>query len=111
MDEPTESVQQLAQRALNTIDALLSSIEGGEGLRPLIDARGVLSGFVHRQRPPHDAPLTTLMPPVGGVTLVRSGQHFTITDEELEQVRDAVNTRKRELRKQARRADQSCQKG
>jgi hypothetical protein len=37
------------------------------------------------------------------VTLVRGGQPFTIMDDELELVRDAVNTRKREVRKRERR--------
>jgi hypothetical protein len=51
-----------------------------------------------------DKMLTTTTSSVGGVTLVRGGQHFTINDNELDIVREAINTRKRELRKRERLA-------
>lgn len=103
MSEKATSVQGLAQQAINALDALLERLEGGEGLRVLIDARGALSVYVQRGAMQTDKELTVKASPVGGVTLVRSGQHFTINDEELELVREAVNVRKRELRKRERR--------
>lgn len=103
MTDTTDSIQNLAQQARNALDALLENIQGGEGGRVLIDARVVLSNYIQRERNHSDRSLTVQMPPVGGVTLVRGGQSFTIQDEELEVVRDAVNTRKREIRKRERR--------
>lgn len=103
MTDTTDSIQNLAQQARNALDALLEKIQGGEGGRVLIDARVVLSNYIQRERNYSDRSLTVQMPSVGGVTLVRGGQSFTIQDEELEAVREAVNTRKREIRKRERR--------
>jgi hypothetical protein len=111
MSEPNSNVQELARRVLESLDALLQSVEGGEGLRVLVDARGVVSGYVQRGSFQPDKPLTVKPSSVGGVTLVRGGQHFTINDDELETVRDAVNSRKREIRKRERRESRAARTG
>ncbi len=98
-----DTAQQRAQQALDALDAFLEKIHGGDGLRVLIEALQVLSSYVQQTKVPHVRALTAQLPPVGGVTLVRGGQPFAITDDELEMVRDAVNTRKREIRKRERR--------
>jgi hypothetical protein len=103
-DQHSKNVRNLAEHALQAMDALLQAIEGGGGLRVLIDARGVLSSYVHGEAGRDDTPLTARQSAVGGVTLARGGQHFTINDDELERVREEINTRKREIRKQERRA-------
>ncbi len=109
MSETNTNVQELARRVLDTLDALLQAVEGGEGLRVLVDARGVVSGYVQRGSFQPDKPLTIKPSSVGGVTLVRGGQHFTINDDELETVRDAVNARKRDIRKRERRETKAAQ--
>lgn len=93
----------LAEEALRAIDALLQSLEGGGGLRALIDARGVLASYVHGHVPPADAPLRVQQNVLGGITLVRGGQYFTLNDEEIDMVREAIAIRKRELRKKERK--------
>jgi hypothetical protein len=102
MAHTTETIEQLARQVRNTLDAFLEKLQGGDGVRTLIDARVVLSSYIQREKVQAEKPLTIQMPSVGGVTLVRGGQAFTIRDEELEIVRDTVNTRKREIRKRER---------
>lgn len=97
--------EQLARQAIQSLDMLLQNIQGGEGLRVLIDARQALSNLVQRNALLSDKELTTQFPTIGGVSLVRGGQSFTIKDNELELVREAVNTRKREVRKVERRQE------
>ncbi len=104
MTAERKNARELAQQALQALDTLLHSVEGGGGWRLLVDARGALSGYVQQGAPPPDTALTVQPAATGGVTLVRGRQHFTITDEELEQVREEINARKRELRKRERRA-------
>lgn len=96
-------VRVLAQDVRDALDALLRALEGGKGQDVLRDARVALSRYVVPAPELSDETLRVQFPPSGGVTLARRGKHFTISDDELEQVRDAVNTRKREVRKLQRR--------
>lgn len=95
-------VRTIARDALDAIDALLRALEGGTALDTLFDAREALAKYVQRGMGEDDGALRVNLPPSGGVTLLRHGQHFTIHDDELEEVRDAVNSRKREVRKRQR---------
>lgn len=100
----------LARNALDALDALLSVVRGGEALEALVDAREALSHFAQRtpqKNSADDRSLTVQLPALGGVTLMRGSRSFTIDDDELELVRDAVNTRKREVRKKERRRAKS----
>ncbi|NJN68254.1 MAG: hypothetical protein HC884_16845 [Chloroflexaceae bacterium] len=106
MAQDKNNARELAQQALHALDALLRSVEGGGGWRLLVDARGALSGYVQQGAIPPDAPITVQPAATGGVTLVRGRQHFTIVDDELDQVREEINARKREIRKRERRAGQ-----
>jgi hypothetical protein len=102
MTHQPQNAQELAQQALTALDGFLRAVEGGEGLRLLIDARGILAHYVQRGEGKPEVALTTKTSPLSGVTLMRGSQHFSIHDSELEIVRDAVNARKRALRKQER---------
>jgi hypothetical protein len=92
----------LAQETLASLDALLRALQGGAAFDALLNAREMLAGYIHHAPIRSDA-LNVKLAPSGGVTLVRNGQHFTIDDAELEAVRDAINERKREVRKLQRR--------
>jgi hypothetical protein len=103
-DQPARP-RDMAQQAILAIDAFMRSVEGGEGLRSLIEARGTLSWYVQQGAlQPGKKSLSVQNAAVGGVTLVRGGQHFVINDDELDLVREQINARKREIRKQERRA-------
>lgn len=102
-NDRAQNTREIAQQAINALDALFERLEGGEGFRTLVDARGALSVYIQSGVLPPDTSLAIKPSSVGGVTLVRGGQHFTINDDELEAVRDAVNARKREIRKRERR--------
>lgn len=103
MTEPSPAqTRALAIETLAVLDRLLQTVEGGAALDALFDARQVLARFA-AQTPPAPTPLAVKLPPTGGVTLVRNGHHFTIPDEDLEAVREAINERKREVRKRQRR--------
>ncbi len=104
-----ENYQELAQQALHAMDALLEKLSGGEGLRALVEVRGVLADYVQQGTIKPDKTLQVQIPPVGGVTLVRGGQRCIINDDELESVREAINTRKREIRKRERAAEKARQ--
>lgn len=93
----------LARDALATMDALLSVVQGGKALEALVDAREALSNFAHSRDAQDDRTLTVQLPVMGGITLIRGGRSFTIHDSDLEAVREAINTRKREIRKRQRR--------
>jgi hypothetical protein len=93
----------LARDALAAMDALLTIVQGGPALEALVDARETLSNFANQKDSQDDRMLVVQQPALGGITLVRGGRSFTINDDELEQVRDAVNARKREIRKRQRR--------
>ncbi|NJP06044.1 MAG: hypothetical protein HC837_10680 [Chloroflexaceae bacterium] len=95
----------LAREALQAIDLLMTTIQGGLALRSLVDARETLQSFVNKEQR-SDKEVSVQYPTTGGVTLVRGNRFFTIDDHELEIVRDAVNTRKREIRKRQRRESQ-----
>lgn len=99
--EPTP--RGLAEDALAALDALLQSLEGGVAFDALLDARQALLKYV-QQIPPKPGTLAVRSYSTGGVTLLRDGQHFTISDSELDEVRETINVRKRELRKRQRRA-------
>lgn len=104
-----ENYQELAQQALHAMDALLEKLHGGEGLRAFVEARGVLADYVQQGTIKPDKALQVQIPPVGGVTLVRGGQRFTINDDELEPVRESINVRRREIRKRERAAEKAHQ--
>ncbi len=93
----------LARDALAAMDALLTIVQGGPALEALVDARETLSNFANQKDSQDDRMLVVQQPALGGITLVRGGRSFTINDDELEQVREAVNARKREIRKRQRR--------
>lgn len=99
-DRDTTDVRTIASDTLTLLDALLRALEGGAALDGLLSTREALVKYVNREpgQRANDM-LRAHFAPAGGVTLIRNGQHFTIGDEELEQVRDAVNTRRREMRK------------
>lgn len=104
MSEQSARPRELARQAIVAIDTFLRSLEGGEGLRSLIEARGTLSWYVQQGAlQPVEKSLSVQNAAVGGVTLVRGGQHFVINDDELDLVREEINARKREIRKQERR--------
>ncbi len=107
MNAQEENIQELARKTLHAMDALLEQVHGGEGLRALIEARQILASFVQQGKLSPSKTLAVQLPPVGGVTMVRGGQTFSITDDELEAVREAINTRKREIRKRERREAKS----
>ncbi len=92
----------LAQETLESLDALLRVLQGGTAVDALLQAREALKRYINRV-PAESDRLQVKFAPSGGVILQRNAQHMTIQDDELEQVRDAVNTRKRELRKRQRR--------
>ncbi|NJK79429.1 MAG: hypothetical protein HC876_03305 [Chloroflexaceae bacterium] len=97
------NVRQLAQTARDGLDALLRAVKGGRAHETLLDARVALGRYIAPGPEAGNDALSVQFAPGGGVTLVRDGRHFTISDEELELVREAVNTRKREVRKLQRR--------
>jgi hypothetical protein len=97
-----EDPRLLAYETLAALDALLRTLQGGAAVDALLDARKALLKYVSNQ-PGQEDGLHVDSGPSGGVTLRRGEQHFTIQDDELEQVRDAVNTRRREMRKRQRR--------
>jgi hypothetical protein len=97
-----EDPRLLAYETLAALDALLRTLQGGAAVDALLAARKALLKYVSNQ-PGEEDGLTAASGPSGGVTLRRGEQHFTIQDDELEQVRDAVNTRRREMRKRQRR--------
>jgi hypothetical protein len=98
----------LARNVLASMDALLSIVQGGNALEALVDAREALANFANQKdQPQDDRALTVQLPVMGGVTLIRGARSFTIDDEDLELVREAINTRKREIRKRERRESKS----
>jgi hypothetical protein len=97
-------IRALAHNTLVSLDALLRALQGGAAFDVLLDARKALARFVHQEPARDEAELVVKFAPTGEVTLLREGHHFTIEDEELDQVRDAVNYRKREIRKRQRRS-------
>ncbi len=98
-------VRTTALIARDAVDALLRALEGGKGLDVLRDARAAMSRYVTPvpSAESDDDTLTVQVVPSGGVTLSRRGKHLTINDAELEAVREAINERKREVRKLQRR--------
>lgn len=100
----TADIRTLARDTLGVLDLLLQRLQGGTARDLLFDTREALAKYVHYGAPsPTDAALTVKLTPAGGVTLLRNGQHFTIDDDDLDQVREAINTRRREIRKRLRR--------
>jgi hypothetical protein len=97
-----EDPRLLAYETLAALDALLRTLQGGAAVDALLDARKALLKYVSNQ-PGQEDGLHVDFGASGGVMLRRGEQHFTIQDDELEQVRDAVNTRRREMRKRQRR--------
>lgn len=96
-------VRGVALSARDALDVLLRALEGGRGLDVLRDARVAISRYVTPTPESGDESLSVHVVPTGGVALTRRGRHLTIYDEELEAVRDAINERKREVRKLQRR--------
>ncbi len=96
-------VRGVALAARDALDVLLRALEGGRGLDVLRDARVAISRYITPTPESGDDSLSVHVVPTGGVTLTRRGRHLTIYDEELEAVRDAINERKREVRKLQRR--------
>lgn len=98
-------VRGIALTARDALDVLLRALEGGRGLDVLRDARAAISRYITPMPVPEndDDSLSVHVVPTGGVTLTRRSRHLTIYDEELEAVRDAINERKREVRKLQRR--------
>jgi hypothetical protein len=94
--------QTLARETLESLDALLRALQGGVAMDRLLDAREALTRYIQRE-PPRQESLTVKLSPAGGVTLLRGGQHLTIDDSDLDQVREAITVRKREVRKRQRR--------
>jgi hypothetical protein len=92
----------LARETLESLDALLRAMQGGVAMDRLLDAREAITRYIQRE-PPRQEALTVKLSPAGGVTLLRGGQHLTIPDGDLDQVREAITVRKREVRKRQRR--------
>ncbi len=108
-DRRKGDVRTLAHDTLASLDVLLQALQGGGARDVLFDAREALARYVQHNYGPTDD-LTVRLPPSGGVTLVRGGRNMTIGDAEMEQVREAINERKREIRKHERRQARSNQK-
>lgn len=102
--QETDDAHILARDTLASLDRLMHALQGGAAFDSLLNTREALTRYVNRQPSRDEGGLQVKFAPAGGVTLLRKGHHFTISDEELELVRDAVNTRKREIRKRQRRS-------
>lgn len=92
----------LAQDTLASLDTLLRALQGGMAMDALLDAREALAKYINRE-PGREDRLSVRLAPSGGVSLIHGGRHLTINDDELDMVREAINTRKREVRKHQRR--------
>ena len=99
LKETEVQMQRLAQQAIEALDTFLATLEGGTVLPVLLDARESLNSYVQKGAVERNKTLTVKFSPIGGVTLARAGRLFTLDDLDLEPVREAVNTRLREIRK------------